>query len=112
MNLAACDCMHAPLHYPSAPSLSSRRDSLRGMGLARCANPTPNEMFSCVLESINAGLRVWREPAVAGKHDNKCSQIATLSEANMAHQKTNQVICPLCGTEFGTRAEHAEHRKI
>ena len=30
----------------------------------------------------------------------------------MADQKTNQVICPLCGTGFGTSAQHEEHRKI
>ncbi len=30
----------------------------------------------------------------------------------MARQKTNRVVCPLCGKEFGTSAEHEEHRKI
>ena len=30
----------------------------------------------------------------------------------MARQKTNRVVCALCGKEFGTSAEHEEHRKI
>jgi hypothetical protein len=30
----------------------------------------------------------------------------------MARQKTNRVVCSLCGNEFGTSAEHEEHKKI
>jgi len=30
----------------------------------------------------------------------------------MARQRTNRVVCALCGKEFGTSAEHEEHRKI
>ena len=30
----------------------------------------------------------------------------------MARHKTNRVVCPLCGNEFGTSAEHEEHKKI
>jgi uncharacterized Zn finger protein (UPF0148 family) len=30
----------------------------------------------------------------------------------MARQKVNRVVCPLCGKEFGTSAEHEEHNKI
>jgi hypothetical protein len=30
----------------------------------------------------------------------------------MARQKRNRVVCALCGTEFGTSAEHEEHKKI
>ena len=30
----------------------------------------------------------------------------------MARQKRNRVVCALCGNEFGTSAEHEEHRKI
>jgi uncharacterized Zn finger protein (UPF0148 family) len=33
-------------------------------------------------------------------------------EAKMARQKVNRVVCPLCGKEFGTSAEHEEHNKI
>lgn len=30
----------------------------------------------------------------------------------MAHHKTNRVVCALCGKDFGTSAEHEEHKKI
>jgi hypothetical protein len=30
----------------------------------------------------------------------------------MTRHKTNRVLCALCGKEFGTSAEHEEHRKI
>jgi|GEM_PF-4403127 len=30
----------------------------------------------------------------------------------MAPQKTNRVVCPLCGKEFATSAQHEEHKKI
>jgi uncharacterized Zn finger protein (UPF0148 family) len=30
----------------------------------------------------------------------------------MARQKTNRVVCSLCGKEFSTSAEHEEHKKI
>jgi uncharacterized Zn finger protein (UPF0148 family) len=30
----------------------------------------------------------------------------------MARHKTNRVVCPLCGNEFGTSAEHEEHKRI
>jgi len=30
----------------------------------------------------------------------------------MARHKTNRVVCALCGKEFGTSAEHEEHKKI
>ena len=30
----------------------------------------------------------------------------------MARHKTNRVLCPLCGKEFGTSAEHEEHKRI
>lgn len=30
----------------------------------------------------------------------------------MARHKTNRVVCPVCGKEFGTSAEHEEHKKI
>jgi uncharacterized Zn finger protein (UPF0148 family) len=33
-------------------------------------------------------------------------------EAGMARHKTNRVLCPLCGNEFATTAEHEEHKKI
>ena len=30
----------------------------------------------------------------------------------MTRHKTNRVPCPLCGKEFGTSAEHEEHKRI
>lgn len=30
----------------------------------------------------------------------------------MARHKTNRVVCALCGKDFGTSAEHEEHKKI
>jgi hypothetical protein len=30
----------------------------------------------------------------------------------MSRHKTNRVVCALCGKEFGTSAEHEEHKKI
>jgi len=30
----------------------------------------------------------------------------------MARHKTNRVVCPLCAEEFGTSAEHEEHKRI
>ncbi|MGA8143218.1 MAG: hypothetical protein WB987_04940 [Candidatus Acidiferrales bacterium] len=30
----------------------------------------------------------------------------------MAKQKTSREICPLCGKEFASRAEHDEHKEI
>jgi len=30
----------------------------------------------------------------------------------MADQKVNRIMCPLCGKDFATRAEHEEHKRI
>jgi hypothetical protein len=49
------------------------------------------------------------EMAVKYSQDNR---IWILGRLEMAHHKTNRVLCPLCGKEFGTSAEHEEHKRI
>jgi hypothetical protein len=40
------------------------------------------------------------------------ARLRHFQEDQMASQKTNRVVCALCGKEFGTSAEHEEHKKI
>jgi uncharacterized Zn finger protein (UPF0148 family) len=40
------------------------------------------------------------------------AKLEALGGQEMARHKVNRVVCPLCGKEFGTSAEHEEHKKI
>ncbi len=35
-----------------------------------------------------------------------------MKERKAGHQNTGREICPLCGKEFGSRAEHEEHKEF
>ena len=55
------------------------------------------------METLLEPARKWRE-------ENPKLQL--FWRVIMARHKTNRVVCALCGKEFGTSAEHEEHKKI